>query len=230
MKESREGEYRTEPLSFGSLHMHLLEKHNLTKEIFEQTRRYLTAKGLILREGTIVDATIINAPSSTKNRDKARDPEMKQTKKGNQWYVGMKAHVGTDTGKGLVQRIVFTDAAIHDSRVMGELVRGEEEAVYGDKAYASEERKKEYESRSNTWCVKRKATRGHELTEEDKDYNHRQGKIRAKGEHAFLVVKHLWGYRKVRYKGLYKNAVQLFSLFTLANLYLLRRELAMIRA
>jgi hypothetical protein len=117
VKESREGEYRTEPLSFGSLHMHLLEKHNLTKEIFEQTRRYLTAKGLILREGTIVDATIINAPSSTKNRDKARDPEMKQTKKGNQWYIGMKAHVGTDTGKGLVQRTVFTDAAIHDSRV-----------------------------------------------------------------------------------------------------------------
>jgi IS5 family transposase len=208
---------------------HLLEKHNLTKEIFEQTQRYLTAKGLLLREGTIVDATIINAPSSTKNRDKKRDPEMKQTKKGNQWYFGMKAHVGTDTGKGVVHRIVFTDAAVHDSLVMGELVHGEEAAVYGDKAYASEEWKKEYEGRGIRWCVKRKAARGRELTEEDKDYNHRQGKVRAKGEHAFLVVKHLWGYRKVRYRGLYKNAVQLFSLFTLANLYLLRRELIVMR-
>jgi transposase, IS5 family len=206
---------------------HLLEKHNLTKQLFEKTKKYLTEKGLLLREGTIVDATIINAPSSTKNREKTRDKEMKQAKKGNQWYFGMKAHVGTDTGKGLVHKVVVTDAAVHDSRVMDDLLQGEEQAVYGDKAYVGEEKKQKYEGNKIKWCVNRKAKRGHQLTEEDEEYNHQQGRIRAKGEHAFLVVKHLWQYRKVRYKGLYKNAVQVFSLFALANLYLVRRELRM---
>ena len=209
---------------------HLLEKHKLTEKLFEQTRHYLTEKGLMLREGTIVDATIINAPSSTKNREGKRDKEMKQTKKGNQWYFGMKAHVGTDTGKGLVHRVVVTDAAVHDSRVMSKLLHGEEGAVYGDKAYAGEDRKRDYEGKGIEWRVKRKAARGKQLSDEDKEYNHRHGRVRAKGEHAFLVVKHLWHYRKVRYKGLYKNAVQLFSLFALANLYLVRQELLMLRA
>jgi IS5 family transposase len=205
---------------------HLLEKHQLTKKIFEKTQRYLTEKGLLLREGTIVDATIINAPSSTKNRDNSRDREMKQTKKGNQWYFGMKAHVGTDSHRGLAHSIVVTDAAVHDSQVMDELLHGGEEAVYGDKAYVSEEKRKRYEARGIEWCIKRKAARGQQLAQEDKTYNHRCGQIRAKGEHAFLVVKHLWHYRKVRYKGLYKNAAQVFSLFALANLYLVRRELS----
>jgi IS5 family transposase len=209
---------------------HLLERHDLTKKIFEKTQHYLSEKGLLLREGTIVDATIINAPSSTKNRDKTRDKEMKQTKKGNQWYFGMKAHVGTDTGRGLAHRVVVTDAAVHDSQVMDELLHGEERAVYGDKAYASEEKKKEYEARGVKWCVNRKANRGHQLTQEEVEYNHKQSQVRAKGEHAFLVVKHLWRYTKVRYKGLYKNAVQVFSLFALANLYLVRHDLQMIGA
>jgi IS5 family transposase len=209
---------------------HLLEKHKLTEKLFEQSRRYLIDKGLMVREGTIVDATILNAPSSTKNKEKARDKEMKQTKKGNQWYFGMKAHVGTDTGKGLVHSVVVTNAAVHDSKVMNELLHGEEEAVYGDKAYAGEERQKECESRGIEWRVKRKAYRGKQLSEEDKEYNHRHGRIRAKVEHVFQVVKHLWKYRKVRYKGLYKNAVQVYSLFMLANLYLVRRELIMMRA
>ncbi len=209
---------------------HLLEKHELTKKLFEETQRYLTAKGLLLREGTIVDATIINAPSSTKNREKKRDGEMKQTKKGNQWYFGMKAHVGTDTRKGLVHSVVVTDASVHDSKVMGKLLHGEEKAVYGDKAYAGEERKKECEGSGIEWRVKRKANRGQQLTEEDKEYNHRQGKVRAIVEHVFHVVKNIFRYRKTRYKGLYKNAVQVFSLFTLANIYMVRRELAMTRA
>ncbi len=207
---------------------HLLEKHKLTEKLFEQSRRYLIDKGLMVREGTIVDATILNAPSSTKNKENARDKEMKQTKKGNQWYFGMKAHVGTDTGKGLVHSVVVTNAAVHDSKVMSELLHGEEEAVYGDKAYAGKDRQKECEARGIEWRVKRKAYRGKQLTEEDKEYNHRHGKVRAKGEHAFQVVKHLWKYRQVRYKGLYKNAVQVFSLFMLANLYLVRREIQMI--
>jgi IS5 family transposase len=209
---------------------HLLERHNLTKQIFEKTQRYLSEKGLLLREGTIVDATIINAPSSTKNQDKMRDREMRQTKKGNQWYFGMKAHVGTDTGRGLAHSVVVTDAAVHDSQVMDELLSGEEQAVYGDKAYASEEKKKEYEARGVKWYVNRKANRGHQLTQEDVECNHKQSQIRAKGEHAFLVVKHLWRYTKVRYKGLYKNAVQVFSLFALANLYLVRHDLRMVEA
>jgi len=209
---------------------HLLEKHELTKKIFEKTQRYLTEKGLLLREGTIVDATIINAPSSTKNRDNARDKEMKQTKKGNQWYFGMKAHVGTDTGKGLAHSIVVTDAAVHDSQVMDELLHGEEQAVYGDRAYTSEKKKAEYEARGIRWCVNRKACRHYKLSPEDVEYNHKQSQIRAKGEHAFLVVKHLWHYQKVKYKGLFKNAAQVFSLFALANLYLARHELGLIRA
>ena len=209
---------------------HLLEKHNLTKQIFEKTKRYLSEKGLLLREGTIVDATIINAPSSTKNQDRTRDKEMRQTKKGNQWYFGMKAHVGTDTGRGLAHSIVVTDAAVHDSQVMDELLHGEEEAVYGDKAYASEEKKEEYEGRGVKWCVHLKANRGRQLNQEEVECNHKRSQIRAKGEHAFLVVKHLWRYQKVRYKGLYKNAVQVFSLFALANLYLVRRELSLTEA
>jgi len=206
---------------------HLLEKHNLTKELFDQINHLLTARGLLVREGTIVDATIINAPSSTKNREKVRDPEMKQTKKGNQWYFGMKAHVGADTNRGLVHNIVVTNAAVHDSRVMDELLHGEELAVYGDKAYVNEGKKTEYEANGIEWHINRKANRGQQLTQADKDYNHLQSQTRAKGEHAFRVVKHLWRYQKVRYKGLYKNMVQVFSLFTLANLYLARHDLRM---
>jgi IS5 family transposase len=209
---------------------HLLEKHELTKKIFEKTKRYLSERGLLLREGTIVDATIINAPSSTKNQEKSRDKEMRQTKKGNQWYFGMKAHVGTDTGRGLVHNVVVTDAAVHDSQVMDELLHGEEQSVYGDRAYTSEKRKAEYEARGIKWCINRKANRHHHLTQEDIEYNHKQSQIRAKGEHAFLVVKHLWHYQKVRYKGLFKNAAQVFSLFALANLYLVRQDLRMIGA
>jgi IS5 family transposase len=209
---------------------HLLEKHQLTKKIFEKTQQYLTEKGLLLREGTIVDATIISAPSSTKNQDKTRDKEMKQTKKGNQWYFGMKAHVGTDTRKGLAHSVVVTDAAVHDSQVMDELLHGEEQAIYGDRAYTSEKKRQEYEARGINWCINRKACRHYQLTPEDIAYNHRQSQIRAKGEHAFLIVKHLWHYQKVRYKGLFKNAVQVFSLFALANFYLVRHELQEIRA
>jgi len=209
---------------------HLLEKHRLTEKIFEKTKHYLTEKGLMLREGTIVDATIISAPSSTKNRDNTRDKEMRSTRKGNQYYFGMKAHVGTDTGKGLAHSVVVTDAAVHDSQVMGELLHGEEQAVYGDRAYTSEAKKKEYEARGIEWRVNRRGCRYKHLSPEDVEYNHKQSQVRAKGEHIFLVVKHLWGYQKVRYKGLFKNTVQVLSLFALANLYLVRRDLQMTRA
>ena len=208
---------------------HLLEKHSLTEKIFERTQQYLSDKGLLLREGTIVDATIINAPSSTKNQTRTRDPEMRQTKKGNRWYFGMKAHVGTDTRRGLAHRIVVTDAAVHDSQVMDNLVRGDETTVYGDKAYAGEGKRAEYESRGIEWHVSRKGKRCCPLSSEDREWNRKQNRIRSKGEHAFRVVKHLWNYQKVRYKGLAKNAAQVFSLFSLANLYLVRKDLLLLR-
>jgi IS5 family transposase len=209
---------------------HLLEEHNLTEKIFEKTQRYLSNKGLLLREGTIVDATIIHAPSSTKNQTRSRDKEMHQTKKGNQWYFGMKAHVGTDTRRGLVHRVLVTDASVHDSQVMDDLLHGEESVVYGDKAYADEGKKLEYESNGIEWCINRKGKRGYPLSQRDKGWNHEQNRIRAKGEHAFRVVKHLWKYQKVRYKGLKKNAAQVFTLFALANLYMVRKDLLMMRA
>jgi IS5 family transposase len=205
---------------------HLLEKYNLTQRIFEKTKRYLIDKGLLLREGTIVDATIITAPSSTKNKDQSRDKEMRSTRKGNQYYFGMKAHVGTDTGKGLAHSVEITAASVHDSQVMDKLVHGEEGVIYGDKAYSNLQKKQEYEDNGIKWSVNRRGSRWYRLTEEDIARNHQQSQVRAKVEHIFRVVKHLWRYQKVRYKGLYKNAVQVYSLFTLANIYLVRRELA----
>jgi IS5 family transposase len=208
---------------------HLLEKHQLTEKIFEKTKQYLSGKGLMLREGTIVDATIINAPSSTKNQTRTRNPEMKHTKKGNQWYFGMKAHVGTDMDRGLVHSIEVTHAGVHDSQKMEDLLHGKESAVYGDKAYSDTGKSEVFESRGIEWHIDRKGSPNHPLTEEDRKWNREQHHIRAKGEHAFLVVKHLWGYRKVRYKGLLKNAAQVFSLFALANLYLVRKDLLFLR-
>jgi len=134
---------------------HYLEEHHLTEKIFEKTKGYLSDKGFLLREGTIVDATIINAPPSTKNETQTRDPEMKQTKKGNQWYFGMKAHVGTDTRRGLAHSIAVTNAAVHDSQMMDDLLHGEEKAVYGDKAYSNIGKSEEFESQGIEWHADR---------------------------------------------------------------------------
>ncbi|MBW9267904.1 MAG: IS5 family transposase [Candidatus Thiodiazotropha sp. (ex. Lucinisca nassula)] len=203
---------------------HRLEKEGLTAKLFHKVEAYLSDKGLIVSEGTIVDATIVSAPSSTKNREKKRDPEMKQTKKGNQWHFGMKAHVGTDT-EGRVHSVVVTDACVHDSQIMDDLLHGEEQSVYGDKAYANAEKRDRAEANGVEWRVNRKARRGKKLNCADRAFNKKSNRTRAKGEHAFRIVKDLWGYSKVRYKGLEKNAAQVFSLFALANLYLCRKDL-----
>lgn len=204
---------------------HLLERYELTAKLFRITEKYLSKQGLILSEGTIVDASIVSAPSSTKNKDRQRDPEMKQSKKGNQWYFGMKMHIGTDT-QGRVHSVVVTDAATHDSTMMDELLHGEETEIYGDKAYANQMKKAVAEASGITWRVNRKAKRGKKLSCADLAFNRKSNRMRAKVEHAFGVVKNLFGYRKVRYKGLAKNAAQVFTLFALSNLYMARKELA----
>lgn len=204
---------------------HLLEEHNLTRRLFEVVNEYLEKMGLLLREGTIVDATIINAPSSTKNKEKKRDPEMKQTKKGNQWYFGMKAHVGSDSESGLAHSITHTPANVHDSQEMERLVHGEEEEIYGDQAYSDKKKRADFEARGVKWNVSRRAGPGQELSLRDRLRNRKMSRVRAKGEHLFGVVKNLWGYRKVRYRGIFKNACQQFTLFALANLFLVRRQI-----
>ncbi len=205
---------------------HFLERHDLPAKLLRVSEQHLSQKGLLVNEGTIVDATIISAPPSTKNKSRSRDPEMKQTKKGNQWFFGMKAHIGTDPA-GLVHSVVVTDASVHDSTVMDDLLHGEECVVYGDKAYANASRKAEFEEAGGTWRVNRKARRGCKLNAADKAFNRKSNRTRARGEHPFGVVKNLWGHRKVRYKGLDKNANQMFTLFALSNFFLTRKQLAM---
>lgn len=203
---------------------HRLEREGLTAKLSQKVEGYLSEHGLIVNEGTIVDATIIGASGSTKNAEKKRDPEMKPTRKGNQWYFGMKAHVGTDT-HGRVHSVVVTDASVHDSQMMEELVHGEEEVVYGDKAYADAGKQARFEESGVEWRVNRKGSNRRKLNIADRSFNRKNNRTRARGEHAFRIVKDLWGYSKVRYRGIEKNAAQVFTLFALANLYLCRRDL-----
>jgi len=205
---------------------HLLERHELTKAIFAAVSEHLAAKGELLRGGTIVDATLIAASPSTKNKEGRRDPEMSQSKKGNQWYFGMKAHVGVDAESGLVHTAGVTTGKVHDAKVMDRLIREDDEAVYGDKAYASEAKKRAAEDAGVLWAVKEKAKPGRDLTQRQRARNRRFGRVRAKVEHIFRIAKCQFGYRKVRYRGIAKNGAQVFALLALANLYLVRGRLA----
>ena len=205
---------------------HLLEAYELTKTVFEAVAEHLEARGALLRGGTIVDATLIAASPSTKNEAGKRDPQMHSSKKGNQWYFGMKAHVGVDAISGLVHTAGVTSGNVHDAKVMDRLIRDDDAAVYGDKGYASGAKKRAAEAAGVLWAVKEKAKPGGRLTARQRARNHRFGKVRAKVEHVFRVVKCQFGYRKVRYRGIAKNGAQVFSLLALANLYLARRTLA----
>ena len=205
---------------------HLLERHDLTKAIFSAVAEHLAAKGELLRGGTIVDATLIAASPSTKNKAGKRDPAMTQSKKGNQWYFGMKAHIGVDAQSGLVHTAGVTTGKVHDARVMHRLIREDDRAVYGDKGYASAAKKRAAEEAGVLWGVKEKAKPGRDLTKRQRACNRRFGKMRAKVEHVFRVVKCQFGYRKVRYRGIAKNGAQVFTLLALANLYLVRGRLA----
>lgn len=204
---------------------HLLEKHKLTEQIFGLVRGLLEQKRLLLKSGTIVDATIIDAPPSTKNEAKARDPEMKQGKKNQrEWRFGMKAHVGTDPN-GLVHTLVTTDAAQADISQLPRLLHGEEKVLFGDQAYWSEFHRQCAQESGVRYRVNRRPTKDRPLTEYQKKLNRLRSATRARGEHAFHVVKRLWGFTKVRYRGLAKNTARLFTAFALANLYLVRRQL-----
>jgi IS5 family transposase len=204
---------------------HLLEQHRLTAAIFEGVKELLTAKRLLLTSGTIVDATIIAAPSSTKNAAQARDPEMKQTRKGNAWHFGMKLHVGTDP-KGRVHSLTATHAGVADITQLPQLLHGEERVLYGDQAYWKEADRQALAAEGVRYRVNRRAAAPHRpLTARWRAINRARSRTRARGEHSFHVVKRLWGFAKVRYRGIAKNLARAFSLFALANLYLVRRQL-----
>ena len=205
---------------------HLLEAHDLTKAVFAAVAEHLEARGALLRGGTIVDATLIAASPSTKNKGGKRDPAMRSSKKGNQWYFGMKAHVGVDAKSGLVHTAGVTTGSVHDAKVMYRLIREDDRAVYGDKGYVSAEKKRAAEDAGVLWAVKEKAKPGRKLSKRQQARNRRFGKVRAKVEHVFRVMKCQFGYRKVRYRGIAKNGAQVFSLLALANLYLARGRLA----
>ena len=205
---------------------HLLERHELTKAVFAAVSELLEARGALLRGGTIVDATLIAASPSTKNEAQKRDPEMRSSKKGNQWYFGMKAHIGVDAKSGLVHTVGVTTGSVHDAKVMDNLIREDDRAVYGDKGYANDRKQQQAEAAGVLWAVKAKAKPGRPLSISQRRRNHRFGKIRAKVEHVFRVMKCQFGYRKVRYRGIAKNGAQVFALLALANLFLARRTLA----
>jgi IS5 family transposase len=205
---------------------HLLERHGLTEAIFADVNAHLADKGITLRSGTLVDATIIDAPSSTKNKAGARDPEMSSTKKGNTWYFGMKAHVGVDAESGVTHSLETSTAKVHDSRIWDELLHGEETSVWADKGYVSAEREAAFsEEEGKVWGVMRKAPKGGKLHPEDEKINRIIAMVRARVEHPFRILKRQFGYVKTRYRGLAKNRAQLFTLFALGNLFLVRRRL-----
>jgi IS5 family transposase len=204
---------------------HLLEKHQLTEAIFEAVKDLLTERQLLLRAGTIVDATIIAAPSSTKNATKTRDPEMKQTRKGGSWHFGMKLHIGTDR-RGTVHSLTATHAATSDITQLRDLLHGEETVLYGDQAYWKEGDRQAFEAQGVRYRVNRRAAGGNKkLSERWRKINRARSRTRARCEHPFRIVKHLWGFQKTRYRGIAKNLARAQTMFALANLYAHRYEL-----
>jgi IS5 family transposase len=198
---------------------HLLERHDLGAALFAKIGELLLANGMKLSGGTIVDATLIAAPPSTKNQEKSRDPEMHQTKKGNEWHFGMKLHIGTDSQTGLVHSASVTAANVHDSHQVPNLLHGEETRFYGDSAYRGKEQRKRLKAiapKAKDFTNKR-AYRNNPLSEADKETNRRKSSVRSKVEHPFLTVKRLWGFAKVRYRGLAKNANRAFAMLAMLN-------------
>ncbi|MHB8247577.1 MAG: IS5 family transposase [Acidithiobacillus sp.] len=203
----------------------LLERQDLAPKIFAEVQAVLQESGLVLQEGRIVDATLIHAPSSTKNRDRRRDPEMSSTKKGNQWYFGMKAHVATDL-QGVVQEVKATAAKVPDHQMLDALLTGEESAVLADRGYDDPQVHARLAARGSQDAIARRRYPGQRQgLKALQRYNRTVARLRARGEHAFRVLKCQFGYRKTRYRGIAKNLAQITTLFALANLYMVRRQL-----
>ena len=203
----------------------LLNNNKLGEALFAAVGAQLQARGFKVNTGTIVDATIIGAPSSTKNADKQRDPEMHQTRKGQQWYFGMKLHIGVDSQSGLAHSAVVTAANVYDKHPLPDLLHGAERRVYGDSAYASQKTLIKGKAPKAQDFTNQRTRRGGVLDEAVRAKNRNKSRIRARVEHVFGVVKRLWGFGKVRYRGLAKNATRAFTALALANLYLGRRRL-----
>ena len=204
---------------------HLLERHDLGRRIFEAVGTHLQTKGFRLSTGTIVDATLIAAPSSTKNAKGERDPEMKQSRKGQQWYFGMKAHLGVDAKTKLIHHVAATSGAVSDGKMLGSLLHGKETSVWGDSAYTG-----------YTHVIEQHAPWAHDLTQRrgrgykylsqmQRAINRKRSRVRARAEHAIGVIKRIFGFAKVRYRGLAKNGNRLFVAAALANLYMVRGAL-----
>lgn len=209
---------------------HLLEQNALAPKLLAAVNGHLSDKGLLLRQGTIVDATIIHAPPSTKNKDHARDPDMHQTRKGNQWYFGMKAHIGVDVESGLVHTVTTTPANVSDVVETSKLLHGDETSAHADAGYTGANKREELKDCKAEWHIaaKRgtiKAMPENELKEATKALETTKAAIRARVEHPFRVIKCQFGYRKTRFKGLVKNTVQIITLFALSNLWMARKKL-----
>src|SRR6266853_16829 len=203
---------------------HLLEQHERTQAIFAAVAGLLEERRLLLRSGTIVDATIIAAPSSTKNASASRDPEMKQTRKGRNWHFGMKLHIGADK-RGIVHTVKATAASVADITQLPELLHGQEREVFGDQAYWKEDDRKFLETLGMRYRINPRPTAHRPLSERWRMINRARSRTRARGEHAFRVIKQLWGFAKVKYRGLAKNLARAHTMFALANLYQVRRQL-----
>ena len=208
---------------------HWLERHDLTKGLFEEVRAMLEERGLLMRQGTIVDATIIAAPPSTKNKQQRRDPEMCQTRKGNQWHFGMKAHIGVDVTSGLVHTVVGTAANEADITQTARLLHGEEEDVFGDAGYNGADKRPELAGRDVSWniAIRRSIIKAlpQALRELAEPLERALSQIRAVVEHPFHIIKNRFRHKKLRYRGLKKNTAQLYTLFALANLVIVKQAL-----
>lgn len=203
----------------------LLNQHKLGEQLFAKVGEVLQGRGLKVGTGTIVDATIIGAPSSTKNADKARDPDMHQTRKGQQWYFGMKLHIGVDSQTGLAHSAVVTAANVHDKHPLPDLLHGNEQRVYGDSAYASQKQLIASKAPRAKDFTNERVRRNGEVDEAKRSKNHNKSKVRSRVEHVFGVVKRLWGFSKVRYRGLEKNATRAFTALALSNIFMCRKRL-----
>ena len=204
---------------------HLLEKHNLGTKLFATINQHLADNDLMLKEGTIVDASIIAAPTSTKNQDNARDPEMHQTKKGNEWHFGMKMHIGVDESYGIVHSFTATPANVHDITETARLLQGDEDCVWADAGYQGVAKRPEHRDRDVDWQIAMRPGNRRQLNPRSVAGRAEKAKasVRAKVEHPFRYVKRMFGYDKVRYRGLAKNEQRISVLLGFTNLLIAQR-------